>query len=127
MKKFFTATFTVLWVLLYGLWASITSAILGIALCLSLVGIPFGIQCFRMIPVLFNPCGKDVRNDYVSHVWLNSIWLFAIGLPFWLVHAVVAVLCYVSIIFIPVGIQLGKIRRFYFAPFGAEIVPIDND
>ena len=127
MKKFFVGTFKFLWTALFGLWASIISIVFGIVLCCTLIGIPFGIRCFKMVPVLFAPCGKDVTNNFGSHKFLNSVWFFPIGFIFWLLYFIVGLVCYISIIFIPVGKQLGKIRRFYFAPFGAEVVSIKKD
>lgn len=124
MKNFFVGTFKFLWVLFYGLWASIISIVFGIVLCCTLIGIPFGIRCFKMVPIFFAPCGKDVRNNYGSHKVLNTIWMIPFGFIFWFLYSIVALVCYISIIFIPVGKQLGKIRRFYFAPFGAEIIDI---
>ena len=122
MKKFFVGTFKFLWAVIYGLIASTISIVFGIVLCATLIGIPFGVRCFKMVPLLFKPCGKKVKTNFKSHKFLNCVWLIPFGLIFGLLYFVVGLVCIVSIIFIPVGLQLWKIMKFYFAPFGATII-----
>ena len=122
MIKFFVGIFNFLWAVIYGLIASTISIVCGIVLCVSLIGIPFGLKCFEMIPLLFKPCGKKVKTNFKSRKFLNTVWLIFGGFIFWLLYLIVGLVCYVSLIFIPVGLQLRKIRKFYFAPFGATII-----
>ena len=50
----------VLWVILSGLWLAIAHAVSGAVLCLTIIGIPFGIANFKMIPVSFAPLGREI-------------------------------------------------------------------
>jgi uncharacterized membrane protein YccF (DUF307 family) len=50
----------VLWVLLAGWWLALGHLITGVALCLTVIGIPFGIANFKLIPVSLVPLGSRV-------------------------------------------------------------------
>ena len=47
-----------LWIVLAGIWLSISHIILGISLCLTIIGLPFGIAHFKLAGVCFAPLGK---------------------------------------------------------------------
>lgn len=54
----------VIWVLVAGIWLAIEHLVTGIALCLTIIGIPMGIANFKMIPLALAPLGKEiVRTD----------------------------------------------------------------
>ena len=58
----------VLWFVLCGLWMAIAHLVTGVALCLTIVGIPLGLGNFKLIPVSVAPLGKDIvpaDNPYV--------------------------------------------------------------
>ena len=50
----------VIWVLVAGWWLALEHLVTGIALCVTIIGIPMGIACFKLIPVSLVPLGKDV-------------------------------------------------------------------
>lgn len=50
----------VVWVILAGWWLAIGHILSGIALCITILGIPFGIANFKMVPVSLMPLGKDI-------------------------------------------------------------------
>ena len=50
----------VLWLLCGGLWIAITHAIFGILLCITIIGIPFGMQHFKLTEIAINPFGRDI-------------------------------------------------------------------
>jgi uncharacterized membrane protein YccF (DUF307 family) len=50
----------VIWFVFAGLWLAIGHVIAGIALCLTVIGIPLGIGSFKMIPVSLVPLGKII-------------------------------------------------------------------
>lgn len=54
----------IVWVILAGIWIAIGHILSGIALCITIIGIPFGIANFKMVPVALMPLGKvivDIR------------------------------------------------------------------
>ncbi|TDW31091.1 YccF domain-containing protein [Cryobacterium psychrophilum] len=50
----------VIWVVLAGWWIALEHLLSGIALCITIIGIPFGIANFKMIPVALMPLGKQI-------------------------------------------------------------------
>lgn len=50
----------VIWVIVAGVWLAIGHLASGIALCLTVIGIPLGIASFKLIPVSLMPLGKDI-------------------------------------------------------------------
>lgn len=50
----------VLWILLFGWWLALGHIITGIALCLTIIGIPLGIGNFKMVPLAVLPLGREI-------------------------------------------------------------------
>jgi uncharacterized membrane protein YccF (DUF307 family) len=50
----------VLWVLLCGWWLALAHVVAGIALCLTIIGIPLGLACFKLVPISFWPLGAQI-------------------------------------------------------------------
>jgi uncharacterized membrane protein YccF (DUF307 family) len=50
----------ILWVVLAGWWLALTHISAGIALCVSIIGIPFGIAHFKLVPIAFWPLGREI-------------------------------------------------------------------
>lgn len=55
-----TGLANVLWVVLAGWWLALTHIAAGITLCVSIIGIPFGIAHFKLVPIAFWPLGREV-------------------------------------------------------------------
>jgi uncharacterized membrane protein YccF (DUF307 family) len=49
-----------IWIIVAGLWLAIGHLISGCLLCLTIIGIPFGIANFKMIPVSLVPLGRQI-------------------------------------------------------------------
>lgn len=50
----------VLWILLGGIWISISHLVFGLLLCATIIGIPFGLQHFKLAGLALTPFGKDI-------------------------------------------------------------------
>ena len=50
----------VIWVIFAGLWLAIGNIAFGIALCITIIGIPLGIASFKLVPVSLMPLGKEI-------------------------------------------------------------------
>jgi uncharacterized membrane protein YccF (DUF307 family) len=50
----------VVWVLLAGWWLALGHIVTGIAMCLTIIGIPLGIASFKLVPVSLVPLGKEI-------------------------------------------------------------------
>lgn len=57
---FGSAVGNVLWVVLAGWWLALMHVVAGIGLCVSIIGIPFGIANFKLVPAAFWPLGREV-------------------------------------------------------------------
>lgn len=53
-----TSLANILWIVLAGIWLAISHILVGISLCLTIIGIPFGFAHFRLAGVCFAPLGK---------------------------------------------------------------------
>ena len=50
----------VIWLLVSGLWLALAAALNGLLLCLTIVGIPFGLQCFKLARLSPSPFGARI-------------------------------------------------------------------
>ena len=50
----------VVWVVLAGWWLALGHILTGVAMCLTIIGIPLGIASFKMVPISLMPLGKDI-------------------------------------------------------------------
>lgn len=50
----------VLWLICGGLWIAISHALFGLLLCITIIGIPFGLQHFKLTAIALNPFGRDI-------------------------------------------------------------------
>ncbi|MBK6764047.1 MAG: YccF domain-containing protein [Micrococcales bacterium] len=55
-----TCIANVLWFVFAGLWVAIAHAVTGVVLCITIIGIPWGIGSFKMIPIALAPLGKQI-------------------------------------------------------------------
>lgn len=52
----------VLWLVCGGIWIALTHALFGLILCITIIGIPFGMQHFKLTAIALNPFGRDIVN-----------------------------------------------------------------
>lgn len=52
----------IIWLLFGGLWIAISHAIFGLLLCITIIGIPFGLQHFKLTSIALTPFGRDIYN-----------------------------------------------------------------
>ena len=114
-----------IWIICGGLFSAIGWWLAGILWCISIVGIPVGLQCFKLSSLSLNPFGKEVIDEggAVSCL-LNIIWFLVSGIELALANFVVGCLLCVTIIGIPFGKQFFKIARLALFPFGTRIVKV---
>jgi uncharacterized membrane protein YccF (DUF307 family) len=53
----------IIWIIFGGLWLAVHCLIGGVILCITIIGIPFGIQAFKMIPLALVPFGAEIVPD----------------------------------------------------------------
>ena len=50
----------IIWLISGGLWIALTHAIFGVLLCITIIGIPFGLQHFKLTAIALSPFGRDI-------------------------------------------------------------------
>ena len=95
----------------------------GIIWCCTVVGIPVGVQCFKLSSISLNPFGKEIVDEggAVSFL-LNILWLIFSGWELALINAVMGCLLCITVVGIPFGKQFFKIAKVALMPFGARVV-----
>ncbi|MBQ9151535.1 MAG: YccF domain-containing protein [Clostridia bacterium] len=111
----------ILWFILGGIWLGLSWALLGLLLCITIIGIPLGTQCFKAAKLTFAPFGKQVNLHFEKHPIANVIWAILIGWEMALGYLVSGLICCVTIIGIPMGLQAFKLMKLALLPFGATV------
>ncbi len=115
----------ILWFVLAGVWLAIGYAAAGVVMCITIIGIPFGVQAFKLAAFALWPFGRHVVNrpgGGCLETGFNVVWLILFGWGIFLVHLVAGALLCITIIGIPFGIQAFKLSVLALWPFGREIV-----
>ena len=115
----------IIWIIFGGLLIFFQYIFGGLILCLTIVGIPFGIQCFKFAIVGLAPFGVKITNSSYSvgclSTIMNVIWLIFGGLSIVLTHLVFGLLLCITVVGIPFGLQHFKLMSLAFSPFGKSI------
>lgn len=113
----------IIWLVFGGIVAAILWAFAGLILCLTVIGIPFGVQCFKISGFVLWPFGKEVElgNFGVGGLLFNIIWLIFFGWEFAVLHIIVGLLFCMTVFGIPFGYQHFKFAGLGLIPFGARI------
>ena len=112
----------IIWFLFGGLWSWFSWTFVGLLLCITVVGIPFGVQCFKIGNFGLFPFGKRIEaSTNIGSLFLNLIWILIFGWELALLHLFSAFLLAITIIGIPFAIQSVKLAGISLFPFGAKI------
>jgi uncharacterized membrane protein YccF (DUF307 family) len=115
-----------IWLIFGGFFVFIEYIVAGFLLCLTIVGIPFGIQSFKLAMLALWPFGKSIQyKPYAPgclSTLMNLIWLLIGGIWIALTHLVFGILLGITIIGIPWAKQHFKLVSLALTPFGREIV-----
>ncbi|MFW5831055.1 MAG: YccF domain-containing protein [Prolixibacteraceae bacterium] len=115
----------VIWLIFGGLAIFLEYIVAGFALCLTIIGIPFGIQAFKLGVLALWPFGQRVeRMDYAPgclSTVMNIIWFIIGGIWIALTHVLFGILLGITIIGIPWAKQHFKMASFALTPFGRRL------
>ncbi len=114
-----------IWLIFGGFAAALGYLFGGIVLCITVVGIPWGLQCFKIAGLVLWPFGRQVvsntGNSGCLSLFANIIWLLCGGLYTAFIHIVFGLLLYLTIIGIPFARQHFKLVEISLMPFGKTI------
>lgn len=112
----------ILWFVCGGLLSGLAWVLSGCLWCITIIGIPIGLQCFKFAILAFFPFGKEVvYGGGAVSLLANIVWLIVSGIPMEVGNAAIGVVCCITIIGIPFGRQFFKIAKLALLPFGATV------
>lgn len=110
------------WFLLGGFLLGLSWILAGILWCITIIGIPIGMQCFKLAGLSFCPFGKEiVYGGGTVSLLANILWLLFSGILLALEHAIIGLFFCITIIGIPFSMQCFKIAKLSLMPFGASV------
>ena len=116
----------IIWFLIGGWADGLAWLFAGVVCCITIIGIPFGRQCFKFASITVMPFKKDIEygGGAVSFI-VNIIWLLFIGAEMAIVNVIAAFISCLTIIGIPFAGQFLKIAKLWLMPFGAKVRDMD--
>ena len=110
----------IIWFIFGGLFWAVASFIFGCLWCITIVGIPVGLQLFKMAKFVLWPFGKTVVAQKVTgfKIFLDVLWIIFGGIESCIGYFITGLLFCITIIGIPFGKQYFKMARFILTPLG---------
>lgn len=114
----------VIWILSGGWVTALGFLGLGAICCITVVGIPLGVQAFKMAALTIAPFGKTVvYDDSTVSTLINVLWICIFGWWAAFCYVVAGAAYCVTIVGIPFGLQLFKMAKLALMPFAARVMP----
>ena len=111
-----------LWIIFGGLISSISWFVAGLLWCITIIGIPVGLQCFKFAQLCLAPFGKEVEyGGGAGSLIFNILWIILSGVPLAIESLILGLLLCVTIVGIPFGLQHFKIAKLALMPVGTRI------
>lgn len=96
--------------------------LVGLLWCITIVGIPVGMQCFKLARLAFFPFGKViVYGGGAPSLLMNLLWLLFGGFALAISAALHGLLFCITIVGIPFGMQCFKFAKLALCPFGSSV------
>ena len=115
----------IMWFILGGCIVSLCYFLVGAVFCLTIIGIPFGIQLFKIGLFALWPFGSEVVSDTNDGgclaILMNVLWILFGGIEIALLHVTFGIFCCITIVGIPFGLQHFKMAVLAVVPFGKKI------
>ncbi len=115
----------IIWLVFGGLLSGLGYIIGGLGLCLTIVGIPFGIQSMKLGVATFAPFGKELvegpQANSPLRVIFNVLWILFFGWEIAILHLVHAAILAITIIGLPFAKQHVKLIPMALMPLGREL------
>ncbi|MBO5074071.1 MAG: YccF domain-containing protein [Bacteroidales bacterium] len=115
----------ILWFVLGGFIVSIYYFIVGLLFCITIIGIPFGLQLIKLAGFALWPFGHEIQSDTNDggclSIFMNVIWILVGGIEIAMLHLTFGVFLCITIIGIPFGLQHFKMALLALIPFGKKI------
>jgi uncharacterized membrane protein YccF (DUF307 family) len=120
----------ILWFILSGLWLGIAYVLAGLLACITLIGIPFGIQSFKLAGYVMWPFGRTLQESAghrFSKGIMNIVWIIVGGVWLAISHFLLGIILCLTILGIPFGIKNFSMAKLALFPFDFSVVDADVD
>ncbi len=113
----------IIWLVFGGIIGAIFWSVAGLLVCITIIGIPFGLQCFKIAGFVLWPFGRQIEagNFGVGGLIGNILWIMLLGWELCVLHLTIGLVLCITIIGIPFGLQHFKLALLAILPFGAII------
>jgi len=113
----------ILWFILGGFVQALGWFFIGLLWSITIIGLPIGLQCFKMAKMQLAPFGKEVVTvkSGSGNFLLNILWLIFGGIELAIVNLICAFGFAITIIGIPFALQSLKMAQLSLMPFGKEV------
>lgn len=113
----------IFWFIFGGVILALIWFIIGLLLCITIIGIPFGVQCMKIAGFVLWPFGREIISGGfgVMGALGNIIWILICGVELCISHLAFGLILCITIIGIPFGLQHFKMAKLALIPFGAQI------
>jgi uncharacterized membrane protein YccF (DUF307 family) len=115
----------IIWLIFGGFVSGLGYIIGGLGTCLTIVGIPFGIQAIKLGFATFTPFGREIvtveNADSPLRIIFNVLWIAFFGWGIAVSHLIHAAILYITIIGIPFANQHIKLIPIALFPFGRDL------
>ena len=120
----------VIWLVLAGVWLALGYILAAVLLAITIIGLPFAKQSFKLAGYAFWPFGRTLVQSPTRHRSLsvigNILWFVLAGWWLALEHLFVGVFLCLTIIGIPLGVGSFKMAGAALVPFGREVVKLSD-
>lgn len=115
----------ILWFVLGGFLVSLYYFVVGVIFCITIIGIPFGLQLIKLAGFALWPFGHDIQSDTNDggclSIIMNVIWILVGGVEIAMLHLTFGAFLCLTIVGIPFGLQHFKMALLALIPFGKKI------
>ena len=114
----------IIWLVFGGIEIAIEYLVASLAMMITIIGIPFGLQSLKLGLLALWPFGSEVKKKPTSgclNTAMNVLWFFVGGIWIFLTHLLYGIVLCITIIGIPFGKMHFRLAKLAFSPFGKEV------
>ena len=115
----------IVWLVFGGFVAGMGYILGGLGLCITIIGIPFGIQSMKLGVATMSPFGREIvvleDSPGTSELVFNIIWAILFGWEIAVAHLVHGLILAITVVGMPFAVQHFKLIPLALFPFGREL------
>ena len=112
----------IIWLIFGGFLSGVGYIVGGLSTCLTIIGIPFGLEAVKVGFATFTPFGREIKKDAAADSTLvqvlNVIWIVLFGWAIALNHLIWGAILAITIVGLPFAKQHFKLMVLALFPFG---------